>query len=178
MPLIRLEYMVGVLSAVRHDTRQSSGGVSVRTIVDLVCVVPNTLYFTLKPLQKQSQRSPCLTAWRRGTMWQNLFMGRYAALVPTPSRSAAYVIYVYWFELLHVGKSKHVWMINLHKQLSIVWDETHSVDTARWDLHWLLLLFKECELRLHNIQLWTHNFCFYIQTLMLTVCNVVYVWQP
>ena len=23
---------------------------------------------------------------------------------------------------------------NLHKQLSFVWDETHSVDTARWTL--------------------------------------------
>ena len=120
MPLIRLEYMVGVLSAVRHITRQSSGGVSVHTIVDPVCVVPNTLYFTLKPLQKQPQRWPCLTAWRRGTMWQNLFMGRYVALLPTPSRSAAYVIYVCWFELVRVGKSKHLWMIDLHKQLSIL----------------------------------------------------------
>ena len=82
--------MAGVLSAVQHDTRQSSGDVSVHTIVDLVCAVPNTLYFFFEPedfffevqgirhvpntlyftlklvqyhtLQKWSQRSPCLTA--------------------------------------------------------------------------------------------------------------------
>ena len=43
---------------------------------------------------------------------------------------------------------------NLHKQLSFVWDETHSVDTARWTLPILtaitLLICKAFECFLGN----------------------------
>ena len=63
-------------TAVCHDTCQSSWGISV-TIVDLVSVGTacrridnldkNSFYFG------RSQRSPRLTAWRGGTMWQYLF---------------------------------------------------------------------------------------------------------
>ena len=44
------------------------------------------------------------------------------------------ILMTYWLPLRPIVKDE----LDLHKLLSFVWHETHSVDTARWALYWPL----------------------------------------